>query len=153
MISQPFPYCNLASVFHSDRMVIFGFSRDTPETGHCGASQIFHTIAKAAGLDQDITAHIGRHAFARHRQGCGSRGVVKEAARSRNPWYIAWSAHCSRSASALQAAPKAENDQWRDQRQQPRLRLMTPFLPTPRPGCAVQSAGDGDVEGAVGGDA
>jgi len=31
-----------------------------PETGHCGASQIFHTIAETAGLDQDITAHIGR---------------------------------------------------------------------------------------------
>jgi integrase len=41
----------------------YGFGRDTPETGHRGASQIV-TIAEAAGLDQDITTHIGRHTFA-----------------------------------------------------------------------------------------
>ncbi len=29
-----------------------------------GASQIFHTIAETAGLDHNITAHIGRHTFA-----------------------------------------------------------------------------------------
>jgi hypothetical protein len=60
------------------------------------------------------------------------RGVVKEAARSRKPQYIAWSAHRSRIALVLQTAPNAENDQCRDQQQQPRLRLMTPFLPTPQ---------------------
>ena len=59
------------------------------------------------------------------------RGVVKEAARSRNPRYIAWSAHRSRSALDFKTAPNAENDQYRDQQQQPRWRLMTPFLPTP----------------------
>ncbi|MBV8892274.1 MAG: hypothetical protein JO266_09950 [Acidobacteria bacterium] len=31
----------------------------------------------------------------------------------------------------LQTAPNPENDQCRDQQQQPRLRLMTPLLPTP----------------------
>jgi hypothetical protein len=31
-----------------------------------------------------------------------------------------------------QTAPNAENNQCRDQQQQPRLRLMTPFLPTPQ---------------------
>jgi site-specific recombinase XerD len=29
-----------------------------------GASQIFHTIAETAGLDDTITAHTGRHTFA-----------------------------------------------------------------------------------------
>jgi hypothetical protein len=56
-------------------------------------------------------------------------GVGKEAARSRNRWYIAWSAHRHRSALALQTAPSVANDQCRDQQQQSRLRLMTPFLP------------------------
>src|SRR5947209_504385 len=36
------------------------------------------------------------------------RGVVKEAARSRNPRYIAWSAHRSRSALVFKTAPNAE---------------------------------------------
>jgi hypothetical protein len=63
---------------------------------------------------------------------CPGWGVVKEAARSRNSRYIAWSAHRSRSALDFKTAPNAENDQYRDQQQQRRWRLMTPFLPTPR---------------------
>jgi hypothetical protein len=69
-----------------------------------------------------------------HLQDHATWGVGKEAARSRNRWYIAWSAHRHRSALALQTAPSAANDQCRGQQQQSRLRLMTPFLPTPRSG-------------------
>jgi len=59
-----------------------------------------------------------------------SWGVVNEAARSRNPRYIAWSAHRSRSALVLLTAPNAENDQCRDQQQRPRLRLLAASLTT-----------------------
>jgi hypothetical protein len=59
------------------------------------------------------------------------RPAVNEAVRSRNRWYIAWSAPRRRSALVLQTATSAENDQCRDQQQQPRLRLLTPLLPTP----------------------
>jgi hypothetical protein len=58
-----------------------------------------------------------------------SWGAGKEAARSRNGWYIAWSAHRSRSALVLQTVHSMENDQYHDQ-QQLRLRLMTPSFST-----------------------
>jgi hypothetical protein len=61
----------------------------------------------------------------------GLRAPLKEAAGNRNPRYIAWPAHRSRSALDFKTAPNAENDQYRDQQQQPRWRLLTPFLPTP----------------------
>jgi hypothetical protein len=41
-----------------------------------------------------------------------------------------WSAPPNRSALVIQTATSVENDQCCDQQQQPRLRLMTPFLPT-----------------------
>jgi hypothetical protein len=44
-------------------------------------------------------------------RGRSGRGVVKEAARSRNRWYIAWSVHRRRSASVLQTEPSTAKDQ------------------------------------------
>ena len=77
-------------------------------------------------------------------------GVGKEAARSRNRWYIAWSAHHHRSALALQTAPSVANDQCRDQQQRSRLRLMTPFLLTPRVQCGVACQSRGMVSAELG---
>jgi hypothetical protein len=78
----------------------------------------------------DVGDEVRRRLAAVQLVATNSWGAGKEAVRSRNPWYIAWSAHRSRSALVLPTAPNAENDQCGEQQQQPCLRLMTPFLPT-----------------------